>query len=79
MGGRQESVPETARPEDLDEDPQAVLSLLEADQLVSAKQARLGRRPLSPALHAVLWGLRLYVVLMLVAVAVQVVRAWKGA
>ncbi|HVB11326.1 MAG TPA: hypothetical protein VNM16_13305 [Bacillota bacterium] len=60
---------------DLDQDPSAVLALLEADQLVSSKAVRLGQRTLSPALRATLWALRVYVVLMLAAVAVQVVRA----
>lgn len=65
-------------PADLEQNPLAVLSLLEADQLVASKQARFGRRPLSPWLNAALWGLRVYVLLMLATVAIQVARALRG-
>jgi hypothetical protein len=57
-------------------DPRVVLSLLEADQVVAAKQqTRFGRRTLSPGAKLLLWGLRIYVVVMLVLVVVSVVRA----
>jgi hypothetical protein len=57
-------------------DPRVVLSLLEADQVVAAKQqTRFGRRNLSPGAKLLLWGLRIYVVVMLVLVVVSVVRA----
>ncbi len=62
--------------EPLDE---AVLQVLEEDQLVAAKEnAHLGRREFSPALNATLWGLRIYVLLMLVLVAMQVIQAVRG-
>lgn len=61
-------------------DPQVVLSLLEADQIVAAKQrTRFGKRKLSFATRTVLWGLRIYVVAMLVIVLVSVLRALHAA
>ena len=61
-------------------DPQVVLSLLEADQVVAAKQrTRFGKRNLSFATRTVLWGLRIYVVAMLVIVLVSVLRALHAA
>jgi hypothetical protein len=57
-------------------DPRLVLSLLEADQVVAAKtQTRFGRRPLSAGIRALLWGLRIYVVMMMVIVVISVVQA----
>jgi hypothetical protein len=57
-------------------DPGVVLSLLEADQVVAAKQkTRFGRRNLSIGARILLWGLRLYVVAMLVLVVISVIRA----
>lgn len=57
-------------------DPHVVLSLLEADQVVAAKrQSRFGRRPLSLGIRILLWGLRGYVVIMLVIVLIAVLRA----
>lgn len=61
--------------EGIDADPAAILDLLEPDQLVSAKRVPFGRRALSPGLRAVLWGLRAYVVFMLVVVVIEVVRS----
>ena len=56
-------------------DSDDVLTLLEDDQLVAAKEkARLGRRGFSPGLKAILWALRVYVVLMLVLIAVKAVQ-----
>jgi hypothetical protein len=56
-----------------------VLSALEADQLVIAKErAHFGRARLSRAARALLWGLRLYVVAMMAIVAVQVFNALHG-
>jgi hypothetical protein len=58
------------------EDPRVVLSLLEADQMVAAKQqSRFGTRNLSSGLRVLLWGLRVYVIIMLVIVLISVVRA----
>jgi|HubBroStandDraft_6_1064221.scaffolds.fasta_scaffold83534_2 hypothetical protein len=58
------------------EDPRVVLSLLEADQVVAAKQhMRFGRQKLSREVRAMLWGLRLYVLVMLVIVLISVLRA----
>jgi hypothetical protein len=57
-------------------DPRAVLSMLEADQVVAAKRrTRFGRQRLSLRTRVLLWCLRVYVVLMLVIVAISVVRA----
>jgi hypothetical protein len=57
-------------------DPQVVLSLLEADQVVAAKQrTRFGRRNMPVGVRMLLWGLRVYVVVMLVLVVISVVRA----
>jgi hypothetical protein len=57
-------------------DPHAVLALLETDQVVAEKQrTRFGRRNFSVALQALLWSLRVYVVLMLVIVVIAVFRA----
>ncbi len=64
----------TAKP-DL-KDPRVVLSLLEADQVVAAKQrTRFGQRKLSAGVRLLLWGLRIYVVVMLVLVLISVLRA----
>ena len=60
-------------------DPSVVLSLLEADQVVAAKRGtRFGRRKLSPGVRALLWGLRVYVLVMLIIVLVSVLRAVHG-
>lgn len=57
-------------------DPNVVLSLLEADQVVAAKQwTQFGRRNLSLGVRILLWGLRLYVVVMLVLVVITAIRA----
>ena len=57
------------------EDPRAVLSVLEADQIVAAKQrTQFGRRSLSKGARALLWGLRVYVVIMLVLVVISAFR-----
>jgi len=61
-------------------DPRVVLSLLEADQVVAAKtQTHFGRRPLSLGVRAMLWGLRVYVVLLMIIVAVSVIRTFEAA
>lgn len=58
------------------EDPRVVLSLLEADQVVAAKEhMRFGRQKLSPGVRILLWGLRIYVVVMMVIVLISVLRA----
>ncbi len=60
-------------------DPHVVLSLLEADQVVAAKQqTRFGRRRLGLGIRVAMWGLRVYVVVMLVIVVISVVRALRG-
>ena len=57
-------------------DPKIILELLEADQVVAAKQqTRFGSRKLSPALRALLWSLRIYVIAMAVVVIISVIRA----
>jgi hypothetical protein len=57
-------------------DPRVVLALLEADQVVAAKrQSHFGRQKLSLAARAMLWGLRVYVVVMLVIVLISVIHA----
>lgn len=57
------------------EDPRAVLSVLEADQIVAAKQrTHFGRRKLSKGTRVLLWGLRVYVVVMLILVVVSALR-----
>jgi hypothetical protein len=68
-------VPEIVAKPDL-QDPRVVLSLLETDQVVAAKQkTRFGRRNLSLGVRMLLWGLRIYVLAMLVLVVVSVLRA----
>ena len=66
-----------AQPGQVDfQDPELVLSVLEADQVVAAKRrTRFGRRKLTRGTQAVMWGLRVYVVVMLVIVFVSVLRA----
>jgi hypothetical protein len=60
--------------------PQVVLLLLEADQVVAAKrQSRFGRRQLSPGVRILLWALRGYVVIMLIIVVIAVLRAMSPA
>jgi hypothetical protein len=62
------------------EDPRVVLSLLEADQVVAAKERmRFGRQKLSGGVRAMLWGLRIYVVVMLVIVFISVFHAIQAA
>lgn len=67
-GGRDATSPDM-------EDPRAVLSVLEADQIVAAKQGtHFGRRNLSKGTRLLLWGLRVYVVIMLVLVVISAFR-----
>jgi hypothetical protein len=55
--------------------PETILSVLEEDQLVKAKERiHWGRIRLTPGVRVLLWGLRLYVILMLVTVVLHVVR-----
>ena len=62
------------------QDPRAVLSLLEADQVVAAKRrTHFGRKNLSLGTKALLWGLRVYVVAMLVIVLISVYQAIHAA
>ena len=62
------------------QDPRAVLSLLEADQVVAAKRrTHFGRKNLSLGTRVLLWGLRVYVVAMLVIVAISVFQAIHAA
>lgn len=61
-------------------DPRVVLSLLEADQVVATKsQTHFGRRNLSFGVRVMLWGLRVYVVLMMVIVAISVIHSLQAA
>lgn len=61
------------------QDPNVVLSLLEADQVVAAKtRTRFGKRNLSMGARFLLWGLRVYVFVMLVIVLISVIRALHG-
>ncbi len=61
------------------QDPNVVLSLLEADQVVATKtRTRFGRRKLSAGARFLLWGLRVYVFVMLVIVLISVIRALHG-
>lgn len=58
------------------EDPRVVLSLLESDQLVAAKRrTHFGPRKLSFGVHALLWSLRVYVVVMMLLALLSVLRA----
>ena len=58
------------------QDPRAVLSLLEADQMVAAKRrTHFGRKNLSFGTQILLWGLRVYVVAMFVIVLITVYHA----
>lgn len=62
------------------QDPRAVLSLLEADQVVAAKRrTHFGRQKLSVKTRVLLWCLRVYVVAMLVIVAISVFQAIHAA
>jgi hypothetical protein len=62
------------------QDPRAVLSLLEADQMVAAKRrTHFGRKNLSVGTRILLWGLRIYVVAMLVIVLISVYQAVSAA
>jgi hypothetical protein len=62
------------------QDPRAVLSLLEADQVVAAKRrTHFGRKNLSFGTKVLLWGLRVYVVAMLVIVLISVYQAIHAA
>ncbi len=59
-------------------DPELARSLLEPDQLVAFKQrTHFGRRKLSNGLKILLWALRLYVVIMMIIVVIQVVQALR--
>ena len=73
--------PIDVRPEQLSlQDPRAVLSLLEADQMVAAKRrTHFGRKNLSLGTKALLWGLRIYVVAMLIVVLISVYQAIHAA
>ncbi|MGB8524737.1 MAG: hypothetical protein WCD43_17365 [Candidatus Acidiferrales bacterium] len=61
------------------EDPGVVLSLLEADQVVAAKELmRFGPQKLSRGTRAMLWCLRVYVVVMMIIVLVSVFQAFRA-
>ncbi len=77
-GGREEAqlAAEARKREDLQAHPEMVLTLLEPDQVVVAKQrTHFGLRRLTRRHKALLWGLRIYVVVMLIIVLVSVIRA----
>jgi hypothetical protein len=73
--------PVDVKPEQLSlQDPRAVLSLLEADQVVAAKRrTHFGRKNLSFGTKALLWALRIYVVAMMVIVLISVYQAIHAA
>lgn len=57
-------------------DPHVVLSLLEADQVFAAKkETRFGKRNFSIGVRMLFWGLRAYVLIMLVMVVISIMRA----
>lgn len=78
--GRSEATAPGERPDvDLERRPEAVLSVLEADQLVAAKErAHFGRQRLSGGVRVILAGLRLYVIAMMIIVLLQVLNAVHG-
>jgi hypothetical protein len=55
-----------------------VLDVLKPDQLVMARQRLFGRRRLTRWTRALMWGLRIYVLLMLVVVVYQIVITVHG-
>jgi hypothetical protein len=60
--------------------PEVVLSVLEPDQLVAAKErTRFGPKQLSAGVRAQLWGLRIFVIIMMIIVAVSVIQAIRAA
>jgi hypothetical protein len=59
-----------------DADKSWVLSSLEPDQLVKAKQSPIPRRHLKGTELAILWSLRIYLIFMMVVVIYQV---WTAA
>jgi len=74
--GEAQLAAEARKREDLQAHPEMVLTLLEPDQVVVAKQrAHFGPRRLTRRHEALLWGLRVYVVVMLIIVLVSVIRA----
>jgi hypothetical protein len=72
--------PEPDRPGHVDfAKPEVVLSVLEADQVVAAKKRmHFGKRKLSAGIQWLFWGLRVYVIVMLVIVLLSVLRALHG-
>ena len=79
LGPNIEPVARTAEQPHL-EDPRVILSLLEADQVVAVKERmRFGPQKLSRGVRAMLWGLRIYVVVMLVIVFISAIRAIHAA
>jgi hypothetical protein len=64
---------------DLEPDPDEplVLGALEPDQLAAAK-SRYGRRRLNGVTRALMWGLRLYVLLTMVVVADRIAQTVVG-
>jgi hypothetical protein len=74
-------LPIDVKPEQLSlQDPRAVLSLLEADQVVAAKhRTHFGRMNLSFGTKTLLWALRVYVVAMMVIVLISVYQVIHAA
>ncbi len=64
--------------EELERRPELAAELLEPDQIVAAKRARFGRKPLKSWERGLLWALRIYVIAMQVIVAIAVIRALHG-
>ena len=78
-GSAPASLPVNAAEPDINH-PRVVLSLLEADQVVAAKkETRFGCRKFSTGVRMLLWGLRVYVILMFVIVIVSVFHALQSA
>lgn len=59
------------RADEAEQSSEQVLSVLEPDQLTSAKREQLPRRYLKPSELLVLWSLRLYLLFMIVVVIYQ--------
>ncbi|MCI0182856.1 MAG: hypothetical protein OWR52_07595 [Acidibacillus sp.] len=59
---------------ELHERPELVAQTLEEHQEAIEKISKLGLRPLSPMLKVTIWGLRLYVLFMVVVVIVSAIQ-----
>ncbi len=65
---------------DIEHRPDLVLSVLEMDQLVNAKQhTKFGRMKLTRGIRILLWSLRIYVIMMVLIVMLQILQTVNGA